>query len=137
MILSKHMNPLRWALLCIALLIAGLLWWGIAWLDVPPIYRLTHNTMLLYRGYAIIALAVSLAIFHRWAAHKMLWLGEKLHRWISALAMLGIIWIEATMHLLSIPHMEGWWIALFSGSMASGVAAWIRSLSSSRNPPSY
>ena len=87
--------------------------------------------------YAIIALAVSLAIFHRWAAYKVLWLGEKLHRWISALAMLGIIWIEATMHLLSIPHMEGWWIALFSGSMASGITAWIRSLSSSRNPPSY
>lgn len=59
MILSKHMNPLRWALLCVALLIAGLLWWGIAWLDVPLIYKLTHNTMLLYRGYAIIALAVS------------------------------------------------------------------------------
>jgi hypothetical protein len=135
MMLQNHMNPLRWALLSVILLIAGLLGLGIAWLDVPPIYKLTHNTLLLYRGNAIIALAISLAIFHRWAAYKMLWLGEKIHRWMSALAMLGIIWIEATMHLLSIPHMEGWWIALFSGGMASGIAAWIKGLSCIRKVP--
>lgn len=126
MILSKHMNPLRWALLSVAFLIAGLLWWGIAWLDVPPIYKLTHNTMLPYRGYTIIALAVSLAIFHRWAASKILWLGEKLHRWISALMMMGMVIIDGSMHLLSIPHMEGWWLPIFGGSVfITGVSAWL------------
>jgi hypothetical protein len=127
MMLAKHMQTQREALLCVAFLIAGLLWWGIAWLDVPPIYKLTNNAMLLYRGYAIIALAVALAIFHRWAANKMLWLGEKIYRWTSALAMLGIIWIEATMHLLSIPHIEGWWITLIGSSgLISSSLFWLK-----------
>ncbi len=127
MMLAKHMNPLRWALLCVALLIAGLLWWGIAWLDVSPIYKLTHNFILLYRGYAIIALAIALTIFHRWAAYKMLWLGKKLHRWMSALMLMGVVMIEGSMHLLSIPHMEGWWITLFGGSaVISGTIAWVQ-----------
>ena len=34
---------------------------------------------------------------------------------------------ETLMHLLSIPHMEGWWLPIASGSSAlTGIGAWVR-----------
>lgn len=126
---TRAWSPLRWALLCVAFFSASILWLGITSVYVPPLYTLTQHSTQLYRGYTLIALAVAVGIFHRWLAYKILWLGQKLYRSMSALVMMGIVWIEASAHLLSIPHMEGWWIALFSGGMASGIAAWIKTLS--------
>lgn len=120
------MSPLNAARLIIACIVTALLWWGVTWLDVLPVYRLVraHNALLFYQGYVIIGCAVLLAWFRDWAANRILWLGEKLHRWMSALAMLGVVWAEATMHILSIPHMEGWWMPILGGSSVfTGVLA--------------
>lgn len=76
-------------------------------------------------------LAILLAYFHRWAAEKLLWLGEKIHRWISTLLMMGMVGIEAFMHILSIPHLEGWWLPIFGGSaFITGITAWFHDLRS-------
>ena len=136
------MIPLNAAKFMIACVIAALLWWGFTWLDVPPVYRLVraHNTIMFYQGYVIIGLAVALAWFRDWAAYKILWLAEKLHRWISALAMLAVVWAEGTMHILSIPHMEGWWVPILGGgslftSMATYLGKWRKSKTFHKNMP--
>ena len=118
----------KYALAAIVLLVAALLWWGIVWLDIPPVYRLarTHNPFLFYQGHVLIALAVLLAWFHRWAIHKLLWLCQKINRWASALMMMGVVIVDTSMHLLSIPHIEGWWLPMFGGSaFITGMGAWL------------
>jgi hypothetical protein len=123
------MSPYRWALLLVSIAIIVLLWWGVQWLDIPPIYRqvLLHYPLLRYQGYILVACAVLLAWFHSWAAMKILWICEKLHRWLSALMMLGAIWIEATMHIFNIPHIEGWYMPIVGGSaFASAITVWIQ-----------
>jgi hypothetical protein len=123
----KHVTAYHWALMSISAIILALVWWGIAWLDVPPIYRLArlNNPILLYQGHILIMLAVVLAWFHRWAANKLLWLAREIHRWVSALMLMAAIVIDSSMHLLSIPHMEGWWLPLLGGSaFMTGITAW-------------
>lgn len=116
------------ALAAIALLVTLLIWWGLKWLDVPPIYRLARvsNPLFFYQGHMLIMLAVLLAWFHRWAAGALLWLCGEVRRWASALMMLGVVMIDGSMHLLSIPHMEGWWLPIFGGSaLLTGMSAWL------------
>lgn len=50
----------------------------------------------------------------------------QVQRWLSALAMLAVVWAEATMHLFNIPHMEGWWVPLLGGGFISGVVGWVK-----------
>jgi hypothetical protein len=112
----------------VACVIAALVWWGVTWLDVPPIYRLvrSHNALLFYQGHILIGLAVLLAWWRDWAAHQIVWLGEKLHRWTSALTMLGVVGVDASLHILSIPHIEGWWVPILGGSsVITGVLAYL------------
>lgn len=118
----------HWALLLLIALVLGFVAVGIVWLDVPPIYRLAHNTpFILYRGYIALALAGVLACAHRWVINKILWLSVQIHRWLSALAMLSVVGIDATMHVLNIPHMEGWWIPLLGGSgLVSSSFLWLK-----------
>ena len=108
-----------WAHILLGMLILSLVALSITWLDVPPIYRLTHhNPFMLYRGYVVLGLVALLACFHRWAIAKMIWLSMQIHRWVSALVMLSVIGVDASMHVLNIPHMEGWWMPLIGSSGA-------------------
>jgi hypothetical protein len=51
---------------------------------------------------------------------KMMMIGSF---FILCLALSG----EALMHVLSIPHLEGWWLPIVSGSTAlTGMLAWFR-----------
>lgn len=111
-----------------ALLVALLVWWGLKWLDVPPVYRLARvsNPLFFYQGHILITLAVLLAWFHRWAANALLWLCGEVRRWASALMMMGVVIIDGSMHLLSIPHMEGWWLPILGGSaFITGMSVWL------------
>jgi len=123
------MTPYRWALLLVALVAGILLWWGVEQLFIPPMYKLArmHNPFLYYEGYILIALSLTIACFHRWAARKLVWAAQEIHRWVSALLMVGVIGIDAMMHVFSIPHMEGWWLPLFGGSAAASViTGWLQ-----------
>lgn len=116
------------ARLIVATMTAGFLWWGIIWIDVPPVYRLarSHNMFLFYQGYILIVIAVLIAWFHHLVEAKLLWIAEKIHRFISVLIMLGVVWTEGAMHIFNIPHMEGWWISLLGGStFITGFLAYI------------
>lgn len=128
MMLKKHMNPKRLALLVVSIAIAALLWWGFTLLTISPIHKMAriHSPLLYYQGHVLIALAVMLACFHRWVAKKLLWIAQELHRVVSALLMVSVIGIDAMMHVFSIPHMEGWWLPLFGGSaVISSLGAWL------------
>ncbi len=122
----RMIKPTLLSLCAVALLTAVLLWWGMQWLDMPPIYRLAraHSFLLRYQGHIIIASAVLLAWFRQRAALSLDWLAGKLHRWLSALILLSALWMDAAMHIFSIPHIEGWWLPLCGGSaFISGLAA--------------
>jgi len=116
------------ALCAIAFMIVGLLWWGVTLLNLPPIYRLARmqNPILNYQSYAVIALALLLAVLHRPVARGILWLGQEIHRLASVAMMFGVVAMDGSMHLLNIPHMEGWWLPLFGGSaVISSLGAWL------------
>jgi hypothetical protein len=118
-----------WALVIVALLDTALVFWGLQILFIPKIYMLarSHNFFLYYEGEILIFLAVALAWFRGWAANRSIWLLQEAHRWISALLMLGVMGIEATMHFLSIPHIEGWWMPIIgSGAFASAITALVQ-----------
>lgn len=106
----------RWALLLWLVPVLLLVGLGILWLDVPPIYRFAqHAPVMLYRGYVALGLAGLLIGARRWILGRMLWLFAQFHRWASALFMLSMVGIDAAMHVLNIPHMEGWWLPLVGG----------------------
>ena len=115
------------ALCLIALTTAGLLWWGVTLLNQPQIYRLARmqNTILHYQAHTLIVLALLLALLHRPVARGILWLGQEIHRLASVAMMFGVVVMDGGMHLLNIPHMEGWWLPLFGGSaLISSLGAW-------------
>lgn len=118
----------HWPLLLVIILVLCLVAVGMMWLDVPPIYRLAHHApFMVYRGYMALGLASLLVCTHRWVIGKMLWLSMHLHRWVSALAMLGVVGIDASMHILNIPHTEGWWVPLIGGSgLISSSLLWLK-----------
>lgn len=128
MMLKKYMNPYRWASFAIALLVVLLIWWALKWLDMPPVYRLARvsNPLFFYQGPILIALAVAVAWFHCSTANALLWVCGEVRRWASALMVMGVVIIDGSMHLLSIPHMEGWWLPIFGGSaFITGMSAWL------------
>jgi hypothetical protein len=111
----------------IFLSVIGLFVWGVQFLTIPKIFMLAQRPYLFfeYQGPFLIALAILLAWFREWAAHKLMWVCLEVHRLASALAMAAVIGAEGFMHIFSIPHIEGWWIPLVSGGTATAVSAWI------------
>lgn len=107
--------------------VALLTWLGLKWFALPPIYRLayTKSPLAPYYGHTLMILAIALAWFHQWAAHFLRWLGGTLHRLLSSLLVIGALGLDATMHLFSIPHLEGWWLPLLSGSAIAGIGTWL------------
>jgi hypothetical protein len=113
----------------VALLVATLLWSGLAWLDIPPIYRLArgHYPFFFYQGHLLIVSAALLAWFHGAAAHGIVWIAQKLHRVASAVMVMGFLAIDGGMHLFSIPHIEGWWLPVVSGgAFLTALTAWVQ-----------
>ncbi len=46
---------------------------------------------------------------------------------VSFLSLGAALGAETLMHLLNIPHVEGWWIPIASGSTAvTGISSWFR-----------
>jgi hypothetical protein len=121
------MTPYHAAKCIIACIVAALCWWGVTLLNMPPVYRMVraHNAILLYQGYVLLGSAVLLAWFHDLAAHKMVWLGARLHRWVAALVMVCVLWAEGTMHLINVPHLEGWWMPILGSGVCTGVLAYL------------
>lgn len=98
-------------------LIFVILVWGISLLNISPIYKITNNNpIFLYKGHLLILLAIILAFKHQLLENKLIWVADKIHRAISAIAVLGIIGIEGIMHILSMPHIEGWWVSIIASS---------------------
>lgn len=112
------------------LVVLTLGWLAIEWLDLLPEHEVAghaHEDASPYLGYLALVLIALLIAFRRVAIQKMQWALERAHRWASMLAMMGVVWIEAAMHLLNIPHMEGWWVPVLGGSSAlSASMAWLR-----------
>ena len=113
-----------YALAAVAITIAALLWWGLEILFIPPIYKLAHenNIFLYFQGHILIAAAVMLAWLRQWAAEKLIWMCQEVHRWVSTLLMFAVVGMEGFMHLLNIPHPEGWWVPIIGGGAASASA---------------
>ena len=112
----------------IALLDGLLLWLGLQFMFIPPIFKMAriHSPFLYYQGHILIALAVLLAWFRDWAISRLIWCLQEMHRWISGLLMAGVIGIEGFLHLFNIPHMEGWWLSMLGGSAFFGAtASWL------------
>ena len=97
---------------------------GIKLLLLPPIYQFarSQSTWLYYEGYLFMGLAVVLVLCRRWLIEKLLWLSQEIHRIVSTLLMAGVIGMDVMMHIFSIPHMEGWWLPLFSGATVSAIS---------------
>ena len=116
------------AITTIGFLLIGLVVWGSELLFIPPVIKQArlHSTFWYYQGYLLIAVAILLLCFHRLAIKKIMWIYQEVHRWMSALMMMGVVMIDSSMHLLSIPHMEGWWLPIFGGSaFITGMSAWL------------
>ena len=125
------LHAYRYSTLAVMILDAVLLYWGFAWLDLPPAYKLIrlHHPLLAYWGYILVMVAVMLAWFHDYVPEGLLWVCRSIHRLLSSLLIMGIVGIEMVLHLLNVPHLEGWWLPIFSGSAAfTGVLAWIHKL---------
>ena len=121
--------PLVFARLLVALATAAVLFTALRWLDMPPLYRIVRaqNGLLFYQGHFLLSVASALAWFHHQAEQGLLWLGGKMQRCVSALMLSGFLLADGGMHLLNIPHMEGWWMPLMSGAaIAGGVATRLR-----------
>ena len=116
------------ALCLIALAVFGLFIWGLQLLTVPKIFLLVQRPYPLfqYQGPLLMGLAITLAWFREWAAEKLIWLCLEMHRMISGLVMAAVIGSEGFMHILNIPHVEGWWIPLLSGGTAVTFGAWFQ-----------
>ena len=121
--------PLILARFLVALMVAVLLVSALRWLDMPPLYRMVraHDGLLFYQGHFLLVLVLVLAWFHAFAEQCILWLGAKLRRWATALLMSALLLADGGMHLLNIPHMEGWWLPLMGGSaVLGGIVTWLR-----------
>ena len=117
------------ALTIIAIAVAELLFLGLQSLSAPKLFQLAYrlHPILTHQGPVLVVLAILLAWFHEWAARKLIWLFAELYRWISTAIMLGIMSVEAMMHIFSIPHLEGWWVPLLGGSaIITAVTAWFQ-----------
>ncbi len=113
------------ALAVVALAIVGLAALGMQFLLAPKI-MLIARPLFAYEGVLFIALAVLLAWFRDWAAHRLVWLCLEIHRLISTLITAAVIGAEGFMHIFGIPHVEGWWIPLLSGGAAATIGAWLQ-----------
>ena len=113
----------------IALTIAGLLYLGFQMLSVPKIFLLVQRPypILAYEGPILVAMAVGLAWFREWLAHRLVWIFMEIHRLISALLIMAVVGAEGFMHAFNIPHLEGWWIPLVGGgAAATAITSWLR-----------
>ena len=48
------------------------------------------------------------------------WIFAKMYRWLSAALVSLALGFDGIMHLLNIPHVEGWWLPLCGGGAALG-----------------
>lgn len=124
------MPPYRWALFVVALVAGILLWCGVQQLFIPPIYKLAerNNPFLYYEGYIFIGMSATIACFYRCVARQLVRAAQEIHRWIHALLMVGVLGMDAMMHVFNIPHMEGWWLPLLGGSAVSFMSGLIKKL---------
>ncbi|MEZ5647687.1 MAG: hypothetical protein R3E60_01775 [Alphaproteobacteria bacterium] len=106
--------------------VAGLLFFGLQMLTIPRIFMLIRrpDAILPYEGPALVILAVLLAWFRKRAMRGLLWVFMETPRLISSLAIAAVIGAEGFMHMFTIPHLEGWWIPVLSGSTAATFGAW-------------
>lgn len=100
---------------------------GLYMLTLPDITRFRQwPYYILPRGEVIVAVAILLVVFCRKVSRHLLWIGHKIYRVIAALLIFALIGADGLLHVLSIPHMEGWWLPLASSLIAaSGVSAWV------------
>ncbi len=75
----------------------------------------------------VMALGVLVALFHKHAAHGLLWIAAKLHRIFSSLFLIMALGADGLLHVLSIPHMEGWWLSLLgSSALITALSVWVQ-----------
>lgn len=76
-------------------------------------------------AYAMLIGAALLIYFRQPAAENIRWFAARVHRWLSAIFLSALFGLESLLHVLGIPHMEGWWIPLLgSGALFSAIAIW-------------
>lgn len=137
MVLPFYLSPLRVALLVVVGVNVLLCWWAMELLTLPPLYRqLRSQSMVLrYEPHLAVLLAVVLAAYARAAAQKLLWVCGALHRWVSTLLMVAALGMDGLMHVLDIPHPEGWWLPMLgSGAVASFIAGMLHKKKKAGDP---
>ena len=101
---------------------------GLRMLLLPKIALFSHwPYYLLPKGPLLLCLALATAWFRHHVTRTLMWLGLRLHRWLSALSLLLALGADGLLHVLYIPHAEGWWIPLVGGgAAASALGAWFK-----------
>jgi hypothetical protein len=75
----------------------------------------------------VMVLGILVALFHKHAALGLLWIAAKLHRIFSSLFLIMALGADGLLHVLSIPHMEGWWLSLLGSSvLISALSVWVQ-----------
>jgi hypothetical protein len=75
----------------------------------------------------VMALGILIALFHKYAALGLLWIAAKLHRIFSSLILIVALGADGLLHVLSIPHMEGWWLSLLgSSALITALSVWVQ-----------
>jgi hypothetical protein len=119
----------------VAILTAGLFVLGVQMLTLPKITLFSHwPYYMLPKGPIILILSVLLAWFHKPAARFLMWLGRKIHRWLSMLLMVAALGADGLLHLFSIPHVEGWWLPLLGSSAAASAIHALLHTHKNKNP---
>ncbi len=78
------------------------------------------------QSYVLIGLGLLAAALNKYAVRGLEWLLNKIYRAVSFILMLGVLFSESVLHLLNVPHVEGWWIPILGSSVfATATAAWI------------
>lgn len=128
MIRSKSYNI---ALFIVAGSTVTLLLLGMRMLTIPKIFMLAQGpySYLPYEGPGLVVAAVLLAWFRESAVRSLLWLFHELHRWLTALLAAVVMGAEGFMHVLGIPHIEGWWIPMLgSGAFVTAISLCLQKL---------
>lgn len=87
---------------------------------VWPYYLLPPPEVMMVMG-------IIVALFHKCASLGLLWIAAKLHRIFLSLILIFALGADGLLHVLSIPHIEGWWLSLLgSSALITALSVWVQ-----------
>jgi hypothetical protein len=124
----KTFTQQQWAVgaalgLAVGLFILGL---HMAFLSAITLFRVWPYYLLPSPQVVMIS-SVLIVLLHKYAALGLLWIAAKLHRIFSSLLLIVALGADGLLHVLSIPHMEGWWLSLLgSSALITALSVWVQ-----------